>query len=121
MKFSAFNFQPLIFSLFLLANTSLFSQDCSNLFFSEFVINTFSDELGGRAFSNSIEIYNPTEDVIHLENYRIKLTGKEEKQVDLALKGYLESGDVLVVSNETTNEEIMSKTDLVFDELNFSA
>ncbi len=89
----------LLLVMFFIAFGFLNAQDCSNLFFSEYV--------EGSSQNKALEVYNPTNDTIYLNNYVIKRYKNGLSAPDTQLPLYWpDSGivkiaphDVLVVSN----------------------
>jgi len=77
--------------------TSLMAQDCSNLFFSEYV--------EGSANNKTLEIYNPTDNPIDLSTYLIKRysNGSPVPTEELVLAGTIQPKDVVVVTNGQTD------------------
>lgn len=83
----------LLFSAAVLAVTALQAQDCTDLFFSEYV--------EGSSKNKALEIYNPTENSIDLSAYLVKRykNGQTSPDTELQLSGILTSKDVVVISN----------------------
>jgi hypothetical protein len=83
-----------IISLFVI---SLVAQDCSDLFFSEYV--------EGSANNKTLEIYNPTSDPVDLGLYSIKRysNGSPFPTEELQLSGTIQPKDVVVVTNGQTD------------------
>jgi hypothetical protein len=73
------------------------AQDCSDLFFSEYV--------EGSANNKTLEIYNPTANPVDLSLYVIKRysNGSPVPSEQLALSGILQPKDVVVVTNGQTD------------------
>lgn len=73
------------------------AQDCSNLFFSEYV--------EGSANNKTLEIYNPTNDAVDLSLYVIKRysNGSPFPTEELVLSGTIQPKDVVVVTNGQTD------------------
>jgi hypothetical protein len=80
-----------------LTATAIFAQDCSNLFFSEYV--------EGSANNKTLEIYNPTDNPVDLSSYVIKRysNGSPVPTEELVLSGTLQPKDVVVVTNGQTD------------------
>jgi hypothetical protein len=87
----------LLSSVFVLFAVSLMAQDCSNLFFSEYV--------EGSANNKTLEIYNPTNEAVDLSLYVIKRysNGSPFPSEVLSLSGMLQPKDVVVVTNGQTD------------------
>lgn len=83
----------LLFSAAVLAVTALQAQDCSELFFSEYV--------EGSSQNKALEIYNPTDASVDLSKYLVKRykNGQNLPDTELQLMGNLASYDVVVISN----------------------
>ena len=75
----------------------LMAQDCSELFFSEY--------LEGSANNKTLEIYNPTDSPIDLSNYQIKRysNGSPIPTETLGLSGTIEPYTTVVVTNGQTD------------------
>ncbi len=91
MKFSIITF------ILLFLGTSLFSQDCSDLFISEYV--------EGSSNNKAIEIYNPTSEAIDLSGYKIERYSNGSSSVtdDMDLSGTINPYDVWIVTNGDTD------------------
>lgn len=91
MKFSIITF------ILLFSGTSLFSQDCSELFISEYI--------EGSSQNKAIEIYNPTSSTIDLSAYSIERysNGSSTVSESLTLSGSIEPYNVWVVTNGDTD------------------
>ena len=76
---------------------SMVAQDCSDLFFSEYV--------EGSANNKTLEIYNPTNNAVDLGSYIIKRysNGSTVPTEQLALSGTLQPKDAVVVTNGQTD------------------
>ena len=72
---------------------SLYAQNCSDLFFSEYV--------EGSGNNKTLEIYNPTSEAIDLGQYLIKRysNGSPVPTEELALEGSIGAGETFVVTN----------------------
>jgi predicted extracellular nuclease len=86
----------LLFSLSLLS-FNVFAQDCSDLFFSEYV--------EGSSNNKAIEIYNPTSSTIDLSAYTLAryANGSMDVSDEMTLSGSLAPNDVWVITNSDTN------------------
>ena len=73
------------------------AQDCSELFFSEYV--------EGSSNNKALEIYNPTQDAIDLSNYKIERysNGSSTPSDEMSLSGTIASGEAIVITNSDTN------------------
>ena len=91
---------------------------CSDLFFSEL---TFGKNPNGNIWdlNYAVEIYNPTPSTISLNNYRLKLTNGIGNSVYLNLSGSIPSGDVHVVANSSSDQNLQSMADELFGGLDF--
>jgi len=87
-----------LLSISLLSVFTIQAQDCSNIFFSEYV--------EGSSQNKALEIYNPTNDTIDLSDYVIKRykNGNGFPDTELNLSGLLAPFDVVVISNGQTDE-----------------
>lgn len=84
------------FSVFLLT-LSAFAQ-CDDIFFSEYV--------EGNGNNKALEIYNPTDQVIDLSNYKLKRYANGDANVNnnvLQLQGSIQPHDVWVIANGQTD------------------
>ena len=72
-------------------------QDCSDLFFSEY--------LEGWGNDKGFEIYNPTSDTIYLQNYAVKRygNGSPTETESFPLSGFIAPYDVIVACNGQTD------------------
>ena len=72
-------------------------QDCSELFFSEY--------LEGWGNDKGFEIYNPTNDTIYLQNYAVKRygNGSPTETESFPLSGFIAPYDVIVACNGQTD------------------
>jgi len=87
----------LLFSAAVLAVTALQAQDCSDLFFSEYV--------EGKLHNKALEIYNPTDAAIDLSDYAIKRYSNgssSNNDRELILSGSIAAHDVVVVTHGDT-------------------
>ena len=80
-----------------LSSFSLIAQDCSELFFSEYV--------EGSSNNKAVEIYNPTDAPIDLSSYSIERysNGSDAVSDEMNLSGTLNSGETWIVTNSDTN------------------
>jgi hypothetical protein len=87
----------LLTSVFAVMSVFMIAQDCSNLFFSEYV--------EGSANNKTLEIYNPTNNAIDLSTYVIKryANGSPFPTDELILSGTIQPKDVVVVTNGQTD------------------
>ncbi len=72
---------------------SSYSQDCSNLFFSEYI--------EGPGNNNAVEIYNPTSNIIDLSNFSIRSynNGSSSITSELYLVGSIFPGQAIAIGN----------------------
>ena len=84
----------LLFAFTFIAFFALKAQDCSNLFFSEYV--------EGSANNKTLEIYNPTNNAVNLSTFVIKRysNGSPIPTEELVLSGTIQPKDVVVVTND---------------------
>ena len=80
-----------------LSSFSLIAQDCSELFFSEYV--------EGSSNNKAVEIYNPTNAPIDLSSYSIERysNGSDAVSDGMDLSGTLNAGETWIVTNSDTN------------------
>ena len=80
-----------------LSSFSLIAQDCSELFFSEYV--------EGSSNNKAVEIYNPTNAPIDLSSYSIERysNGSDAVSDEMDLSGTLNAGETWIVTNSDTN------------------
>ena len=80
-----------------LSSFSLVAQDCSELFFSEYV--------EGSSNNKAVEIYNPTNAPIDLSSYSIERysNGSDAVSDEMNLSGTLNAGETWIVTNSDTN------------------
>ena len=88
-----------IFYIFILSfiTYSVIAQDCSELFFSEYV--------EGSSNNKAVEIYNPTDAPIDLSNYSIERysNGSDAVSDEMNLSGTINPGETWIVTNSDTN------------------
>jgi hypothetical protein len=111
------NFTLTVFSVLLA--TGVWAQNCSNLFFSEYI--------EGSSFNKAVEIYNPTANTIDLSNYRLILRGFTAMGTTpfapdtLQLSGMLAPGAVYVAAHPQANQDILDQADITSDDnINFN-
>ncbi|MGB2371088.1 MAG: lamin tail domain-containing protein [Flavobacteriales bacterium] len=80
-----------------LSSFSLIAQDCSELFFSEYV--------EGSSNNKAVEIYNPTDAPIDLSSYSIERysNGSDAVSDEMDLSGTINAGETWIVTNSDTN------------------
>jgi len=80
-----------------LSSFSLTAQDCSELFFSEYV--------EGSSNNKAVEIYNPTDAPIDLSSYSIERysNGSDAVSDEMNLSGTINAGETWIVTNSDTN------------------
>jgi len=80
-----------------LSSLSLIGQDCSELFFSEYV--------EGSSNNKAVEIYNPTDAPIDLSSYSIERysNGSDAVSDEMNLSGTINAGETWIVTNSDTN------------------
>jgi hypothetical protein len=90
-----------------------FIEDCSELFFSEYI--------EGSSFNKCIEIFNPTNSDIDLAEYGVFLSfngGTFENTIPLS--GIIPAGGTYVVCNNAASIDFTSKADQLSGDLNFN-
>ncbi|MGB0869964.1 MAG: lamin tail domain-containing protein [Flavobacteriales bacterium] len=99
--------KKLLFSAAVLAVTALQAQDCTEIFFSEYV--------EGSSKNKALEIYNPTSASIDLSVYKIKRykNGQTAPDTELELSGNLVGYDVVVITNGETTDTGFGTVDSV--------
>ncbi|MFL2569134.1 MAG: lamin tail domain-containing protein [Flavobacteriales bacterium] len=83
--------------ILMLSSFSLTAQDCSELFFSEYV--------EGSSNNKAVEIYNPTDAPIDLSGYSIERysNGSDAVSDEMNLSGTINAGETWIVTNSDTN------------------
>ena len=83
--------------ILMLSSFSLTAQDCSELFFSEYV--------EGNSNNKAVEIYNPTDAPIDLSSYSIERysNGSDAVSDEMNLSGTINAGETWIVTNSDTN------------------
>ena len=83
--------------ILILSSYSLIAQDCSELFFSEYV--------EGSSNNKAVEIYNPTDAPIDLSSYSIERysNGSDAVSDQMNLSGTINAGETWIVTNSDTN------------------
>jgi hypothetical protein len=113
IKFSHMkNLILLLLALFL--ESTAFGQPCSDLFVTEIVFEKVGSNLQGNAtyFNHSVEIFNPTDQAIDLEKYKIALVPEEGEKTFISLEGTIPAEGVFVISNAAAAPSIDAVTDL---------
>ena len=89
--------KSLLFLFTFLMGAGLFAQECTDLFFSEYV--------EGSGNNKAFEIYNPTEDAVDLGIYMIRRysNGSPVYVDELLLSGTIQPNSVVVVTNGQTD------------------
>jgi len=92
----------LLSAVIALSGATLLAQDCSDLFFSEYV--------EGSANNKTLEIANPTDNEINLSQYVIRRysNGSPSPTEELILSGTIRAKDVVVVTNGQTDSTWVS-------------
>ena len=95
--FNTNSFIPLEGSGFLVAAVSQPQNNCSELFFSEYV--------EGSSINKALEIYNPTNNAVDLSNYTIERYANGSNIITdmMTLSGVLQPGDVWIITPSDTN------------------
>ncbi len=89
--------KPLLIIFAMFTSMAIFSQECSDLFFSEYV--------EGSANNKAVEIYNPTDNDVDLSLYTVRRysNGSPVFTDEVPLSGTILSKDVVVVTNGQTD------------------
>lgn len=92
------------FTFTILNNDSLFLQNCSDLFFSEYE--------HGDADDKAMEIYNPTSGPVDMSEYRVIISynGGDSTRI-MGFSGTLASGDVYVFAKTGARPQIVAQAD----------
>ncbi len=79
---------------------------CSELFFSEYI--------EGSSNNKTLEIYNPTAQIVDLSNYEVRRynNGGTTPSQTITLSGFLVPGDVYVIANSNADAGILNLADL---------
>lgn len=106
----------LISSYLFTPTSSVNAEEMDNLIFSEYV--------EGSSYNKAFEIYNGTEESVDLSDYTVELYSNGKTTTTststLNLSGELTAGEVLVVSNSRSGEEILDVTDVTSGGANFN-
>lgn len=89
--------KSILFFILTIFSSSIFAQDCSELFFSEYV--------EGSSNNKAVEIYNPTDAAINLSGYTVGRfsNGSATTSDEMTLSGTINAGETWVVTNSDTN------------------
>lgn len=92
--------------MILLVGSASYAQDCSDLYFSEYI--------EGSSNNKALEIYNPTSSTINLASYVVATfsNGKTTTTNVMRLKGMLASGDVYVIANSSADAKVLAESDV---------
>lgn len=100
-------------TLTILDNDQLTFNDCSDLFFSEYV--------EGSSNNKALEIYNPTSNSINLADYRVLASFNGGASTGIfQLSGTLAAGDVYVMANNQADSLLKLKADTLTAFINFN-
>ncbi|MCB9336371.1 MAG: lamin tail domain-containing protein [Flavobacteriales bacterium] len=82
--------------------------DCEDLFISEYV--------EGSSFNKALEIYNPTNTIINLAGYEVKVfnNGSNTPNAIIALTGNVNPNDVYVIAHGSSANAFQTQADLIF-------
>ena len=95
-------------------------QPCSELFFSELTFGKVPD--GGTFDLNyAVEIFNPTQDTLHLEDYKLALSNSTGIVSFIPMSGPILPGDVYVVCNDNADLNLQGLADTLVSGLDFEA
>ena len=97
----------LLLFLFLLSAGHTQAQDCSQLYFSEYVEGSVGN-------NKALEISNPSNNAIDLSNYKVDLysNGSSTATQTETLSGMLMPNSVYVIANSGSDPSILSKADI---------
>jgi predicted extracellular nuclease len=89
--------KSILFFILTIFSSVAFAQDCSELFFSEYI--------EGSSNNKAVEIYNPTTDAIDLSAYTIGRysNGSAVVSDEMTLSGSINAGETWIVTNSDTN------------------
>ncbi len=94
-------------------------KDDEEIVIEELVISEYVE---GKDSAKAIEIYNPTDNTVNLENYSIGIykNGQTNLTYNIKLENTLESKDCYVVVYDGSPTELLEKADLVSDDLYYT-
>lgn len=97
-----------------LENEDVFEDGAINLMITEYI--------EGANTAKAVEIYNPTDDVVNLENYIIGIykNGQTDLTYKINLENTLESKECYVVVYDESPQELLDKADLVSNDLYYT-
>ena len=100
------------FTFTILNNDSLFLQNCTDLFFSEY--------LHGDADDKAMEIYNPTQQAVDMSEYRVIISynGGDSTRV-MGFAGQLAAGDVYIFAKTGSRPDIVAQADTLSNLFNW--
>ncbi len=110
-----------VFLMSLILTGFAIGQDCNDLFVSEIVFGKVGGSLtsGATQFNHSIEIFNPTDSPIILQNYEIALIPENGDKTTISVNGIVPEKDVFVISNNSASFEIASLSNVLIEQLFF--
>lgn len=82
----------------------------------------FSEYVEGSGNNKAIEIFNPTNEVVALEDYSISVyfNGSTTASQTYSLSGFLGSGDVIVIANNQASDAILAQADFSSGVISFN-
>lgn len=102
----------LLLSLISSANFT-FGQNCSELFFSEYI--------EGGSNNKAVEIYNPTNNAIDLSSYSVKVVNNGGSSTNnISLSGVLQPNNVFVITHVNATTALKNSADLSTGSLSFN-
>ncbi len=101
-----------------------YGQPCSDLLISEIIFGKQGSSLNGGSpeltFDNySVEIYNSTDTLIDLSDYKIELIATDSVETEFSLYGTIGSKETFVLSNPNASFAVASVTDTLTSFLDF--
>jgi hypothetical protein len=112
--------------LLILFNTGIFyAQDCNDLFISEIIFGKQKSDANllqnQTYFDNySIEIYNPSDELIELSSYKIELITEDDIKTVISLSGTANAKEPFVISFSNSSTDIINVSDILNNSLDFS-
>ena len=82
-------------------------QGCQQLFFSEYV--------EGSSYNKALEIYNPSDHTIDLNDYRVLVSFNGTTEKSVVLTGTVAAGDVFLLAHSRADPAILAQADMTND------
>ncbi len=103
-----------LFFIFSLLPLSLFAQQASDLFISEYI--------EGSSYNKALEIFNGTGAPVDLSNYQIWTisNGGNWPETTISLSGTLADGDVFVIANPSASQTVLDVADATNSNINWN-